>query len=663
MAFKDNPTSDKYAKNSEESVNAFKFQVTQKRGFITRSVSPDFGVDENIELLYYNGKEYSGASNKHFAAQLKSIDKVNPYINKGDKDYIKLQFETSRLGYLLRNQPAFGIIVVYDKRKETLYYEYAEKIYNYLKDIHNGDSWMEKKLVTIYISIENVLNSESVKEIHTKMFQRHQNASLCFNAFGSDYGINTYVDEITDGKLDFNNPKEIINQLNINGWKLIYSNDFSILLEMLERILQKDILSSSSLIAIAATSFCESGQFIESKFYLQKYTQKFDNTDEFYDSMQFIKYKVEFALGNLDYNGYSELLDKISKKIKGDYNQIIVKINLLYIKLINDTTNRKCNEETIFDIMSIVENIKNSTLAEKSKFYLSAYNNINIQVYYINYITSLVGNFKLRNDINEPIFNLEVAQFIQKKDLIEKLIKSTLANIYIYADKNEDNFLKAKCLQDTSNFFFIKNLNALMMNEEFLLPLESNEELFETKINQAFSASSLYEGIARYKDAYSSICIAYELTAFYFHTYGVVILNELFVINSIIKEFATKYGFEPYKSQVDDYYLKSSIELILTEELIKQYADLILEQLKLPQDRKINIISDLRTIEVFKLTDQSKDFNLLQDLRHKKSVDSYFKEPCTYIIQCKKCGENSESSQDINTILSFLSSHYCLSER
>lgn len=659
MAFKDNPKSDKYAKNCEDSVLAFKRLFTQRKGFITRSEFPDFGVDENIELLYYNGKEYSGASNKYFAVQLKSINEVKTHITKDNKEYIKLSFETSRLGYLLRNPPAHGIIVLYDVKKEILYYEYAEEIYSYLKDKHNGDCWKQKRSIVIHININNVLNSETVKEIHTKMLLKHQNINLCINAFGADYGIKVYDDELIDEQLDFNNPKVILNQLKRNGWKLIHSNDFNIIFEMLDRVLQKDILSSNSVTTIAAISYCESGQFIESKFYFQKYFQRFDSSDEFYDSVKFIKFKVEFALGNLDFKEYSKLLSEISKNSKGSYNQIIVKINLLYINLIVDMNNRCCDDSKIKDIMSIVKAIKDSSLSESSKFYLSSYNISNIQIYYTSFITHTVGGYKVKKSINKPINKSEVLQFLNKKKLLEKLLLSTLSNTYHIAEKEEDDFLKAQCLKELSSFFFLKNLNSVMMDEEILLPFDTSKELFEEKINQAFTASSSYEKIGRFKDAYSSLCLTYELTSLYYHKQGEVILNELPVLYALIEKFASSYGFEPYKSEVDDYFQMKNTGIVLTDEILENYADIFINQLKLPVDRKVHVLSNLKSIELFKQHKRSNEFNLLEDLGHTISLKTHFKEASTFFIQCKKCLEETNPSKDLKELIPFMDNHSC----
>lgn len=659
MAFSDNPKSDKFAKNSEKSLIALKNILLQENGFLSRSVSPDFGVDENVELLYFDGKEYTGASNKHFAIQLKSVSKKNPYITIGGRKHIKLQFETSRLGYLLRNPPAFGLIVVFDLNSEKLYFEFAEKIYYNLKDKNNGDGWQSQKLITIHIDLNNILDAKSAKVIYSQMISRHNNATLCFNAFGEHYGIKVYEKQIIENKIDFNNPNILVKELNTKGWGLIQKNEFSIIIFMLNNILQREILSSSNLLAIAATTYCESGNFIDSQYYLKKYNQKFDSKDSHYNSLEFIKYKTDFALGELNHEAYLKALEKIKEQAEGKYNQIIIQINLLHIKLLTETKNRNYNKNTLEDIISIIKNLESSGLNDFMVYTLSSHNIFNIIMYYITYITSTVGDFKLRGSVNLPIYVEEIFEFRKKETLFDQLIKSTLAKIWEYAEENNESYLKASCLQNTVNYFFIKNLNSLMMDVPNLLPLEKSKDDFETKINQAFSAANLYEELGRYKDAYTSLGLAYELTALFYYTEGKIINNELSVIRDLIKEFSYRHSFNLFESQVEDYFNIKRNSPDLKSELIDEYVDIILKTLKLPEDRRVNITSNIKDTKRFEKLIKSKNFNLLEDLRHTKSPSTHFKYPITYILECKKCKQTSAPQNDIDIIISFMDSHDC----
>ena len=177
MAFNDNPNIDDYSKNCEDSVLAVKNLLRQKNGFICRTVNPDFGIDEDVELNLYNEvtKKHDKASNKHFSLQLKSIDKDDndKFITRNGIKYIKLQFETSRLGYILRRPPAYGVVIIYDVREEKLYYDYGEEIYYRLNDLHGNDEWKNSEKPLIYIPVEIILNEKAVNSIYEFMVERH----------------------------------------------------------------------------------------------------------------------------------------------------------------------------------------------------------------------------------------------------------------------------------------------------------------------------------------------------------------------------------------------------------------------------------------------------------------------------------------------------------
>jgi hypothetical protein len=153
--------------------------------------APDFGIDEEVKLILYNEltKEYKGASNKHFSLQLKSLDKHerDKFIEKNGVHYIKIQFESSRLGYILRKPPAYGIIVIYDIRDELLYFDYCENIYYNLNEIHKNDRWKnsekpQPKTFLIKIQLSMFINSwlKDTKMLNYVTLQTPQNTIFRF---------------------------------------------------------------------------------------------------------------------------------------------------------------------------------------------------------------------------------------------------------------------------------------------------------------------------------------------------------------------------------------------------------------------------------------------------------------------------------------------------
>src|SRR5688572_13157963 len=116
MAFDDSPNVDPSSKASEESVLAVKAFFTRRNGFISREEIPDYGCDLNVELVL----EKENASSQQFPIQIKSDGDIS-IINSYGSKYISKSIETSRIGYLCRRTPAYGLVIVYDVKTGLCY--------------------------------------------------------------------------------------------------------------------------------------------------------------------------------------------------------------------------------------------------------------------------------------------------------------------------------------------------------------------------------------------------------------------------------------------------------------------------------------------------------------------------------------------------------------
>jgi hypothetical protein len=116
MAFFEDQQVDDASKRSDESVTALMALFSQENGFICRPLVPDKGSDFLVELV----TEGKNARNWHFAVQLKCVVALE-HVDNGE--WITYPFKTSRLGYLSRQVPNLGIIVVYDHAGKACYYD------------------------------------------------------------------------------------------------------------------------------------------------------------------------------------------------------------------------------------------------------------------------------------------------------------------------------------------------------------------------------------------------------------------------------------------------------------------------------------------------------------------------------------------------------------
>ncbi|HET6254035.1 MAG TPA: DUF4365 domain-containing protein [Puia sp.] len=115
MAFFEDPQVDEASKRSDESVTALISIFSEENGFICRPVIPDTGVDFQVELIA-EGR----SRNSHFGVQLKSVRRLET-ISGGTM--ITYPFKTSRLGYLARQVPNLGMVVIYDYNSKECFYD------------------------------------------------------------------------------------------------------------------------------------------------------------------------------------------------------------------------------------------------------------------------------------------------------------------------------------------------------------------------------------------------------------------------------------------------------------------------------------------------------------------------------------------------------------
>jgi len=169
MGFNDHPKVDDNSKRSEESVNVLRPLFSRKNGFIFREEQPDYGVDVDVELVINNEE----ASSLKFAIQIKSKNELKITTEQNEK-LVSLSFDVSRIGYLAKRLPAYGLVVAYDEKTKTSYFGYVEDIVARLDNHPHRAGWREQVSTTILFP-PVILTNDVVHQIHKKMVLRHEN--------------------------------------------------------------------------------------------------------------------------------------------------------------------------------------------------------------------------------------------------------------------------------------------------------------------------------------------------------------------------------------------------------------------------------------------------------------------------------------------------------
>lgn len=657
MSFNDNPIVDIASKNSEESVNVVRSSFTQKNGFIRRKEDPDYGVDEDVELIIEDQ-----ASSKKFAIQIKSVAKANFIENDGTK-YITLQFKSSRLGYLCRRPPAYGIIIIYDDSTQISYYDYVEEICKRLNNRNNNDNWKETDKPTIHIPITNILNQHSLKNIHHKMVDRHLNNQFLLIAFGDKYNIPVYQDNITNNKIDFNNPQSIAKFLSDNGLKLFNHNDLSIIHHMLSKLTISDILKSDELILLASITYCESGSFIDADYFLRKSEKisDFDNNQK--NLWSFTRYKTDFALGNYEYKMYLSKLQDLTKTVKGSFNNIVLEINIIFLKLLISNKERKFNEDLIKEIDSVFDQIFKLSIEDEKKYNLINYHSFNLHMYAMGLFIDKMGKFQIKKSLNIFVpLNQRINDVKSIVDILGLPTKYTL-DALSYANKNDNKYIRATSLYQLSHYFFMLQLS--LFNFDEITPLSDDTKLrYKKYIDYSSFAYSELINLNLYKNGYNALILIYELLQLYKACYQNVFDSiSIEETEQILKAYCIEFGLEKYNSTV----LKAledkasnkvnDFQTFLTSNTdnIDHIAESMISGIGLPPERKTNVLVDIKNHQYFFKNRLSKDYELIQDLRHTFSIATYYNEKPKCIIECKRCGFKTDLRDDIEQLMELIS--------
>ncbi|AWW30155.1 hypothetical protein DN752_08490 [Echinicola strongylocentroti] len=670
MAFDENPIVDDNSKNSEESVLFVKSIFSQRNGFICRTDHPDFGVDQLVELLKFDGDSstYNQATNKRFVLQLKSIEKISEdkIMEKSGENFIKISFKSSRLKYLLEFAPAYGLIILYDAFSKKAYFDYAEEIYKNLNDFHQGESWKEKKQPTIYIPLNNELSLDSLKIIHDFFSNRHENAESLILNHGQSYNIPSFRKPSTKD-FDFRNPQDVKKVLVEYGWSLIDDNDLNFVDSMLSVLSYHELLNDPRLCLLKATVSCEIGNHFDADFFLSKYDQLSHAADSDLSRKIFLRNKIDFILGKVDYSEFIINLTELSKNISDSYNKLLIEINITFISFLKKISSVSTNSDSFELIVGLFKKIESSEIEVKKKHYLKIYHISNLVVFVTDYVRKKLSKFKVKESmgVNVPIHERgqEVRDIISKIEFFKKLTFET----WEYGSKIEDKFLVASSMYNFTNYQFIFNFNIALLSWNNIAEKVGDKEEFTKYINLAFSAYKMFFDIAKIHQAYLSLILAHELTLLYKVLRGETIKNDPEKIEINIREIEIKMEYNSFQSVVMESIPllkreKKPVDLAfqeIDESNIDYFVDTLCDSMGLPDDRKKYIRSDIAASKQFYKERKSEKLELLQDLSHTKSISTHYKYPLIYSIQCQKCKVRTPWRNDVNQLLKLMESHKC----
>lgn len=191
--------------------------------------------------------------------------------------------------------------------------------------------------------------------------------------------------------------------------------------------------------------------------------------------------------------------------------------------------------------------------------------------------------------------------------------------------------------------------------------------MYETNLNYAFNAFDEFRKLSRNKDAYNALTIAYELTVLSEQVFGESILNKIDDVQAQIKLIEKQFGFSEYHSVVIKSFdkkhkrLQETFEgfLNVDETELDFYADKVISGIGLQIERKNNVLIDMQNHRYFYKHRKSNNLELLQDLTHTQSINTYYRDKPMYVIRCLKCNFQTIRGSDVKQMLSIFEYHKC----
>jgi hypothetical protein len=299
MSFYDDPIVDDNSKRSEESVNVVKSLFTRKNGFISREEIPDYGVDLDIELILAS----VGASSQKFPVQIKSAIKVNKVKINGEA-LISYPFETSRLGYLAKRPPAYGIFALYDDTNQVCYFDYVDDIIRRLDENPGREGWREQGSVNILFPFQT-LSAAVLPTLHERFVKRHQNSQLMLQEHGPQFNIPSLESKQQQvvPKVNFKDPEAVAGFLELYGNWLYNEAEFAMLHQLIGLVSRSRLNNSPKLIFLAAITYTQIGHVIDAEYYIRKARRTPEVMQgEGTGMIEFAAARLEFMKGNTDYS-------------------------------------------------------------------------------------------------------------------------------------------------------------------------------------------------------------------------------------------------------------------------------------------------------------------------------------------------------------------------
>lgn len=499
MGFHDRPIVDDSAEKSEESVNRTLSFFSKKNGFISHLIdgTNDYGVDISCQLI-----EDEGATPFKFPIQIKSRSEYEEVILDNER-FKSFTFSTSRLGHLVRDPSACGLVIIYDQKDGRLFYETVIELYQRVRASHKDDSWKTQKSVTLKVPVKNLVGNEEVLKIHKRFlnyFKRRDQMMLDHN---TNYDLPIAKDSYE--------AKSTVQILTKYGGTLFNQSRFSAICAGLDRIPKKSF-EQKEICYLAAITYTEVGNVVDAGYYFQLCDrQKSEFTNEQRDMLDIQKFRLEYFLGKKSTSELRNVLNNKSFSRETEKQVLAIKANLLGLDLREFKPTEFYDEEFINSIVETLDEIEKSNHPEISNQYLL----LGVAEVLNNAINGIMRDMIFNTQISEalgggsPMNSERKSKFLQLEKLNDRSQGYWDKSLDI-AFANDDVTLEAYTMYYRSLALFRK-LDTLYTTKGDWKETESNSACEEVCLG-AIKSYNTFNRIGMAPVAYKSILLANEIS-------------------------------------------------------------------------------------------------------------------------------------------------------
>ena len=646
MAFDELPQVDRPSLNSDASAIQLQILLNRSSGFILRADVPDLGCDFDVELI----KNETQASNWRFALQLKSVESIS-IIKEGL--YISYSFKTSRLGYLLRRQPAFGLVVLYDVGSQNLYYDYADEIYNRLMSDRGSDEWKANDQVNILIPIDNVLTEDRAKSLHQKFISRFEQGALMQSSQGAKYGLPTINLEPASG-FDFNNLDDVKKALKKWGMNLLTQFDLQIVYDLVAKLPTAQILSDKEICLIALIVYAESGRYADSVFYTERIRKRFELTEFEKGSVDFIELKNQLRLGDLSAKDYIVRTRKLLPNVVST-NSLTLRVNILYFELSMVKALEPMPLHLGEQIQQLFFDIYDANIDDLQKQYLKLWTAENMERWIGHFRSEGFAEMEVRENMGKPLSLSERLQKAESLVKVHNMFYFFLNSIDKYAKENENQLLQAHVIKLLIRFELSFEIDQISHDSPLV---DEGEPKIQKRLTLARSAFNKFLFNKLYHDAYQVLLFQIDLYYVGFNRYRIKneeMIDELLKIRLEMEreleydgELSIPSLLKSKAEQSDKKPANMAFLAGLNDGQLDTFAEIMMQSNKFPMAKKINIIGQMKSYQLFHERCKNQSIDVEEALVPDQIA---YTNPVSFILKNRLTNMVSLPSSDMDNLL------------